>query len=206
MKKISYHHNSIYKFNAEPSIYGEAFEAIQSMDWQRNKRNSYSRISDLYNHKGFKDIHLWFLDCIHKAKLDIAFLEVENLVITQSWANKSTKGESHHLHSHPNSFMSGVFYFTSALPGEGGETEFFTSNIPIWYRSPFLSRHDDVIKVRPEAGALILFPSHLLHSVVVNESDAPRYTIAFNVFPSGACGSKDSLQFLNIKTEGFSKQ
>jgi uncharacterized protein (TIGR02466 family) len=203
MKKISYYHNSIYKFNAKPEMYAEAFKAIKLIDLQRNQYNSYSRIYDLYNHEGFKDIHLWFLDCIQEAKSDIAFLEVENLVITQSWANKSTKGESHHLHSHGNSFMSGVFYFTSAKPGEGGETEFFTNNIPIWYKSPFLSRHDDVITVRPEAGALILFPSNLLHKVLVHESDTPRYTIAFNVFPDGQCGNTNSLQSLNIKTQGF---
>jgi hypothetical protein len=203
MNKISYSSSSIYKFNAEPAIYAEAFEAIKSTDWQKNKQNFYSKISDLYNHDGFKDIHMWFLKCINEVVSDLKFLEVENLVITQSWANRSTRGESHHLHSHPNSFMSGVFYFTSSEPGEGGETEFFTTNIPIWYKSPFMSRHDDVITVRPEAGALILFPSNLLHKVLVHESDTPRYTIAFNTFPDGQCGNKNSLRSLNIKTQGF---
>jgi hypothetical protein len=56
MNKISYHLNSIYKFDAEPSIYTEAFEKIKSVEWQKNVENSYSKISDLYNHEGFKNI------------------------------------------------------------------------------------------------------------------------------------------------------
>jgi uncharacterized protein (TIGR02466 family) len=205
MNKISYYLNSIYKFDAEPSVYAEAFEKIKSTEWRKNIENSFSKISDLYNHEGFKNIHLWFLDCIDQVVSDLKFLNVESLVITQSWANKTLRNESHHLHSHPNSFMSGVFYFTSSIGDEGGETEFFTNNIPIWYRSPFMCRHDDVIKVTPEAGALILFPSHLLHRVLKHNSDSPRYTIAFNVYPNGQCGDPNSLKSLNIKTKGFSK-
>ena len=34
----------------------------------------------------------------------------DKLVITQSWLNKSQKGESHHEHVHPNSIVSGVWY------------------------------------------------------------------------------------------------
>ena len=33
-----------------------------------------------------------------------------DMVITQSWINKSGKGESHHEHVHPNSMVSGVWY------------------------------------------------------------------------------------------------
>ena len=34
----------------------------------------------------------------------------DEVVITQSWVNKSGKGESHHEHVHPNSIISGVWY------------------------------------------------------------------------------------------------
>jgi hypothetical protein len=33
-----------------------------------------------------------------------------NLKITQSWTNYTDKGQYHHKHEHPNSFVSGVFY------------------------------------------------------------------------------------------------
>ena len=33
-----------------------------------------------------------------------------NLKITQSWTNYTDKGQFHHKHAHPNSFVSGVFY------------------------------------------------------------------------------------------------
>ena len=36
------------------------------------------------------------------------YASTDKLVITQSWLNKSKKGESHHEHVHPNSMISGV--------------------------------------------------------------------------------------------------
>ena len=38
------------------------------------------------------------------------YASTDKLVITQSWLNKSKKGESHHEHVHPNSMISGVWY------------------------------------------------------------------------------------------------
>ena len=34
----------------------------------------------------------------------------EDLQITESWANKSVKGEEHHIHHHPFSVVSGVMF------------------------------------------------------------------------------------------------
>ena len=42
-------------------------------------------------------------------------LSKDELVITQSWVNKSGKGESHHEHVHPNSMISCLLY-TSPSP------------------------------------------------------------------------------------------
>ena len=46
---------------------------------------------------------------IHKFVTEI-FSSKDQLIITQSWINKSGKGESHHEHVHPNSMVSGVWY------------------------------------------------------------------------------------------------
>jgi hypothetical protein len=39
----------------------------------------------------------------------------DELRITQSWVNKSGVGQGHHMHTHPNSVVSGVFYFQSDI-------------------------------------------------------------------------------------------
>ena len=40
------------------------------------------------------------------------------IYLTESWVNKSEKGESHQMHTHPNSIISGSFYF-DVMDGSG---------------------------------------------------------------------------------------
>jgi hypothetical protein len=52
-------------------------------------------------------------------------------------------------------------------------------------------------KIRPTNKDILIFPSHLTHSVTPNTSDEERYVLAFNVFPSGIF-SEDSINELKI--------
>ena len=96
------------------------------------------------------------------------------LVITQSWLNKSGKGESHHEHRHPNSMISGVWYpqIHEKLPPiqftniHQREMEFSIKNY-----NKFNSQN---CLFPMKRGELILFPSNLYHSVPVNKSDEER--------------------------------
>jgi ectoine hydroxylase-related dioxygenase (phytanoyl-CoA dioxygenase family) len=49
------------------------------------------------------------------------------------------------------------------------------------------------------SGELILFPSHLRHSVPRNTSDEVRVSLSFNTFVTESLGSEQSLTYLNIK-------
>jgi hypothetical protein len=44
---------------------------------------------------------------VYKPKFSI------EIFVTQSWINWTKKGEYHHKHDHPNSFVSGVFYLSA---------------------------------------------------------------------------------------------
>ena len=123
----------------------------------------------------------------------------DTLVVTQSWANMTKKGERHHEHSHPNSIISGVFYLQN------------NKNLPpIQFRKK--SNHSFDLKVEKhnnfnsatyllpaDSGELLLFPSTLPHSVLDNESDEDRISIAFNTFSKGSLGDIDSLTYLPIE-------
>ena len=39
---------------------------------------------------------------------------------------------------------------------------------------------DNMIRIRPKTGQIVIFPSYLLHSVYPNNSDQDRITIAVN--------------------------
>ena len=126
------------------------------------------------------------------------YASTDKLVITQSWLNKSKKGESHHEHVHPNSMISGVWYpqIHESLP-------------PIQFRS----RHQRDVSLQTEKyntfnsatfmlpmkrGELILFPSNLTHSVPVNNSEEERISLSFNSWPKGNMGDIKSLTYLPL--------
>lgn len=122
----------------------------------------------------------------------------DKLFITQCWANITRKGERHHEHSHPNSIVSGVFYFqnNSKLPpiqfkrGDAREFQLSVAKHNNFNSSTYLLPAD--------SGELLLFPSTLQHSVLNNQSDEDRISIAFNTFSKGSLGSIESLTYLPI--------
>jgi uncharacterized protein (TIGR02466 family) len=122
----------------------------------------------------------------------------EELCITQSWSNVCEKGKKHHEHSHPNSIVSGVFYFqiNEKLPPiefRNTNTSSFTMNIA--KQNNFNSA---TFLLPLNSGELILFRSNLTHSVPENLSDLPRVSLAFNTFAKGSLGSIQSLTYLPL--------
>jgi uncharacterized protein (TIGR02466 family) len=105
----------------------------------------------------------------------------------------------HDIHTHPNSIISGVFYF--------GDNKEFLPNItfhkPQSFSFPILRPKEKYTKYNDtefELGLnnLILFPSYLQHSVNLNKSNIPRYSISFNSIPLGIFGDKDELTELKL--------
>jgi len=119
------------------------------------------------------------------------------LRITQSWLNKSVKGDSHHSHRHPNSVLSGVLYIET---GEEDRIN-FTKNAD---KESFFFEATDWNKYNSEdwwlpvkATELFVFPSHLWHSVPPVESES-RISLSFNTFPTGSFGSVDLLSRIDL--------
>ena len=122
----------------------------------------------------------------------------DKLVITQSWLNKSKKGESHHEHQHPNSMISGVWYpaIHEQLP-------------PIQFRSKqqrdialstekYNTFNSATFMLPMKKGELILFPSNLTHSVPTNVGEEERISLSFNTWPKGNMGDIKSLTYLPL--------
>jgi len=82
------------------------------------------------------------------------------LEITGCWANVSSPGAPHRMHTHPNNFLSGVYW-----PPVTELTAYNTDQV--------------VLPVTP--GTLILFPAWLPHSVDINGSDRERISVSFNL-------------------------
>lgn len=116
------------------------------------------------------------------------------LYITQSWLNYTKNNEFHHLHSHQNSFVSGVLYikanpeFDSIILEKRQPLENILMN-PHTYGLFNSAQWNYKIKT----GMLILFPSTTPHSVKTKKDNNERISLAFNTYIKGTLGDTKSL-------------
>jgi len=178
----------------------EEFKFIQNLRYIEQKENGNFKSDDTYllRHKELSKINDFFNESLNKFTKNIYHTK-QRLVVTQCWTNKNPPNSKHHEHVHPNSIVSGVFYFrqTKTLP-------------PIQFNKSI----QDGIKLSPEKynqvnsetfllpmvdGELVLFPSSLRHSVPTNKGNDTRYSMSFNTFCIDELGTRDSLTHLNIR-------
>jgi uncharacterized protein (TIGR02466 family) len=119
----------------------------------------------------------------------LRFLRIghDEFAITGCWANLYAPGAAHRMHTHPNNFLSGVYYVRTA---EGADTINFHDPRPqtAIIRPPVTAltgENTDQVVVRVEPGVLLLFPAYLPHSVVENRSTTVRASLSFNVMFRG---------------------
>lgn len=122
-----------------------------------------------------------------------------DVYITQSWANYTEPNQYHHKHSHPNSFISGVYY-VNAIKNE--DMIKFYKDLPFIYQinhnQPNNYNSGDVA-ILVESGDLVLFPSNFTHNVPPTTSKETRISIAFNTFIKGNIGDELSSTALYLR-------
>ena len=107
----------------------------------------------------------------------------EGLAITGCWATVNAGGRAHPVHTHPNNFLSGVYY---VQVDAGADTLNFHDPRPqtSLVRPPvteLTSANTAQVVVRVAVGTLLLFPSWLAHSVDANASPRARVSVSFNL-------------------------
>ena len=141
-----------------------------------------------------KDLHTKVMDYFDKV------ICTDNLItpyITQSWINYTESDQFHHRHSHPNSFVSGIFYISADKKVDSVTfykgyldhtklnikldiTKYNTFNSSSWF-------------FPVKTGDVILFPSTLAHGVDKKQETPTRISLAFNIFIKGKIGNKHNL-------------
>jgi uncharacterized protein (TIGR02466 family) len=110
-----------------------------------------------------------------------------NFCLSNMWININKKRDYNICHDHPNSILSGVFWID--VPDNSGRLVFRSPNYFI--ENLLLDNVTEEVKKTynyshtfeffPKEGTVVLFPSHLLHHVEMNETDQDRISIAFNL-------------------------
>lgn len=168
--------------------------------------NQPSADSHILNQSEFKNLKLFFESCIEDYLKDI-FLSESKLKITQSWVNKTDKGTMHKMHYHPNSVLSGVYYFnthSSPIQFISDRKDQFLLADSAHYNTENKRVNEFVstsFTLSAQENMLVIFPSYINHTVPPNQSDSVRYSLSFNTFPVFELGSIDSMTHVNFSPE-----
>ena len=139
-------------------------------------------VQDLHTAEEFSDL----VSCVNRAAAAVLrFLRIDHTAfeITACWATILAPGAEHRIHSHPNNYLSGVYYLRTR---PGADTINFhdpRSQAGI-IRPPvteLTGENTDQVVVRVQDGTLLLFPSYLRHSVDNNSSGEERISISLNI-------------------------
>ena len=152
---------------------------------KQNKKNLISNEIHVLDNKEFSTIkefinvqlNQYIFKYYGKVKKDTIF-------INTSWLNVTKPGMSHHQHTHPNSLVSGVFYF-NCIPND---SIIFSNPNPldnVFFFSHFTEEGANKCNTLVDTGTLVIFPSWLSHEVVENESDEDRKSLSFNTWVKG---------------------
>ena len=130
-----------------------------------------------------------------KMVADEFFKYQHDFAITTSWITEVQPGSSSQVHSHYNSLISGVYYFDT-YDEFSSDIEFInplTKFQSFWIepREPSLAC-STLWTLPPRDKQLIFFPSYLEHRVAIHRGDETRYSLAFNIVPTGLIGGADS--------------
>jgi len=127
-----------------------------------------------------KDLFPFFkvLDYVSKE-----YSKISNIVTSDSinyWIQDYSKNESHPLHNHTASYISGIYYIRANK--HAGDLRFLNPN-PLTYFTKFVNSNKETtfFYVKPQPGLLLLFPSWLSHEVFPsNSKKCVRTSLAFN--------------------------
>lgn len=175
-------------------------EEVDSPNYGERSKNSY--ILDEPESKELKDFILSLVSQYGK----LLGYDYESYRFGQSWVSYKHPGQHHTMHSHPNSLISGVFYFgepTDKTPAvkfhklEGGfNVSYLSPKLVLDKRDLKYAQKEFSIEFTP--GLLLLFPSYLHHSVPLNKTDKTRCSLAFNIVPTVGLGDETSLTELKF--------
>lgn len=147
----------------DDKLFSDSMEALNNKNFIKIKKEILSK-AKLYSKK------FWGLD-LQKPK------------IACSWFNRLKQNQGIGFHKHMHSYISGVYYLSG-----GSEISFLNSSEPSGVLPDVINyKNNYQFSIKPKKGLCILFPSSLQHCV--NHIDEkPRYSLAFNITPTGKVG------------------
>ena len=173
-----------------PSLNEATVAAIRDARIESNLRSDqlfHTEVADPRDNKLFQEI----AELVGPKLVDFGVLlfgEKLRWTVKEMWTNMLEKGGNQTLHSHANSFVSGIIYLTPSHPAcrtvfmrpLGGSDFSFRHHTRSAAMGPFNA--GKYVLPEAEPGDLVLFPSYLDHEVPRNQGEQ-RITVSFNAIP-----------------------
>lgn len=150
---------------------------------QKTNIAGYQSPFTLQSEQELRPLFQYVCEMAMQAVIDLNFVD-NNIFLTQAWVNFNDSREcmnSEHIHGE---VLSGVFYLK--CPEKSGK--FVLSNPGmnrLWSGCQLAKEKNsftgEMMRIEPEEGSIILFPSYIPHSVETNSHDDERISISFNM-------------------------
>lgn len=194
----------VMSFNLNRDLYQSESKIIRKelLNTARNESNWSSRADQILEEDGMQNLsadimkmaYIYF-DHVFKSKNTPEFYYV------QSWLNATHSGESHHVHCHANSFLSGCYYSNVE---EGDCVRFHNlaeQNKTFYFAPRENTKYNARTRLVPiKNGDVVIWKSELHHDVprLEKERQSPRISLAFNIFLKGNIGEPELRTGLRI--------
>tara|TARA_R100000734_G_C3318392_1_gene112511 strand:+ start:597 stop:1193 length:597 start_codon:yes stop_codon:yes gene_type:complete len=139
---------------------------------------------NLFIYEEFKNINADIVRYAQEAFNHMSINEKCYPVLQSLWGIINPPGSRNNVHTHPHSFMSGVYYMK--VPPKSGEIVFLEPkpqseilDVPKNNNPNIHLAHS--VSLVPEENNLIFFPSWLQHEVMSNLSNKDRVILSFNI-------------------------
>ncbi|ALQ08754.1 hypothetical protein D172_012275 [Pseudoalteromonas sp. Bsw20308] len=144
-----------------------------------NLYTTYQTINNILQQAPFDLLQARLSENIGAYLAQIETRETANPIITNSWVSISSKGNYERMHSHPGSYISGVYYIKA--PDNSGDIYFENLEDNMWLSQRTKRENFNTVSYPAIERRLILFNSQVPHHVSQNESEHDRIALSFNV-------------------------
>jgi uncharacterized protein (TIGR02466 family) len=172
--------------DADPHASAGATQQVWQSRDDLHERAEYAELVALVDEAGRSALALLQLAC--------------ELKLTGMWGNISRGASALHEHSHPNNYLSGVFY--ARMPENAGAIAFKDPRPQARILRPRAVRDNPLnsfeLEYAAAEGTMLLFPAWLEHSVRASRSREERISVAWNMMIQGPLGSHEQLAYSEL--------
>jgi len=181
--------------NTRPELEGLT-ERVSNLEYERMAvgNGDISTTKWLLEQESFQDLRSLIMEEMNIFTHYLLHMDPQKIQwrLQNSWAVRHNKGDWSQAHHHTNSVFSGVYYVrTNENSGNIVFTRTHDTVSTTTFDFPYTNFNELNSKsfgITPQTGEIVMFPSHLMHSVDPNNSDQIRYAVAFNFVPTGTWG------------------